>query len=165
MASTTLPMMASFPDNCLPPEALYNSREALFRAINDWAKDKGYAFSTGKSKTTESGRRIVTYACDRCGAPPSPLRNRQRKTSTRATNCLFSVLAKESLDHTTWAVHYRPDPRFSVHNHEPSVSALAHPIHRQLSSKDQSQLTRLLNASIAPRNIRTLIRETNPLAI
>jgi hypothetical protein len=34
----------------LPPLAVYPSRDALFEAIQSWAKPRGYAFTVGKSK-------------------------------------------------------------------------------------------------------------------
>lgn len=37
---------AVFPDDCLPPECDYESRYALFKAINEWAALRGYAFAT-----------------------------------------------------------------------------------------------------------------------
>ena len=39
----------SFADDCLPPEAEYESRNVLFKAINAWAATKGYAFVTKRS--------------------------------------------------------------------------------------------------------------------
>jgi len=93
---------ASFPDDCLPAEGEYESRDSLFKAINTWAQPKGYAFTTGKSTKEKSGRQTVTYSCDRCCQRPSAFRERRRKTTTRGTGCQFSVLAKESLDKTVW---------------------------------------------------------------
>ena len=78
----------------LPPEAQYPSREALFEAIRAWAKPHGYAFTTGKSKKSESGRIKVYYACDRCRPIPSNIA-RIRHTQSRGIGCLFSVLACE----------------------------------------------------------------------
>ena len=40
----------------LPPLATYPSREALFEAIQSWAKLQGYAFTVGKSKRMYDGR-------------------------------------------------------------------------------------------------------------
>ncbi|PNP59906.1 hypothetical protein FNYG_14768 [Fusarium nygamai] len=34
----------SFPDDCLPSERDYTSRDAVFKAINSWAAPRGYAF-------------------------------------------------------------------------------------------------------------------------
>jgi hypothetical protein len=38
----------TFPDNMLPPESTYDSREALLTAINEWAAPRGYAFINWK---------------------------------------------------------------------------------------------------------------------
>ena len=82
---------ASFPNDCLPPEADYASRDALVTAINTWAATRGYAFITRKSTTKSSGKRVVTYACDRSWKPPTSTDiERKRKTTTRGTSCPFS---------------------------------------------------------------------------
>ncbi|KAG6979494.1 PKS-NRPS hybrid synthetase [Fusarium oxysporum f. sp. conglutinans] len=152
-------MILSFTEDCLPPEQEYESRDALFKAINDWAAHRGYAFTTGRSTVEKSGRQTITYTCDRSCRPPSSTRERQRKTTTRGTGCKFSVLAKESLDKSRWTLRHRPDTRFSLHNHPPSQHLSAHPIHRKLPEEDQTQLERLANAGIAPRHIRTYLRQ------
>ncbi|KAG6989724.1 PKS-NRPS hybrid synthetase [Fusarium oxysporum f. sp. conglutinans] len=149
----------SFTEDCLPPEQEYESRDALFKAINDWAAHRGYAFTTGRSTVEKSGRQTITYTCDRSCRPPSSTRERQRKTTTRGTGCKFSVLAKESLDKSRWTLRHRPDTRFSLHSHPPSQHPSAHPIHRKLPEEDQTQLERLANAGIAPRHIRTYLRQ------
>jgi hypothetical protein len=148
-----------FAEDCLPPERNYESRDALFKSINAWAATKGYAFTTGKSTKSTSGRWKVTYACDRSCHPPSTSRERQRNTTTRGTSCPFSVLAKESLDKSTWSLQYRPDKRFSLHNHAPSQHPSAHPVHRTLSEEVKSKVASLSNAGIAPKDIRTYIRQ------
>lgn len=148
-----------FSDDCLPPEREYGSREALHAAINAWAAPRGYAFVTGKSKKTESGRRIVFFSCDRGGAPPKASGVRQRSTTTRRTGCQFSVLAKEALDKTTWRLTHRPGSEFAHHNHEPSTSMSAHPVHRQLSNADRSTINNLANAGVAPKEIRSYLRQ------
>lgn len=150
---------AAFSNDCLPPEGEYNSRDALFEAINAWAAPRGYAFTTGKSTKEKTGKRTVTYSCDRSCRPPSSFKQRQRKTTSRGTSCPFSVLAKESLDKGTWTLRHRPDNRFSCHNHEPSQHPSAHPGHRHLSREDESQLKDLVNAGIAPKDIRTYMRQ------
>jgi hypothetical protein len=152
---------ATFPDDVLPPEGTYDSREALLAAINKWAAPRGYAFITGRSSRSTSGRQIITYACDRWCRPPSVSKDRQRKTTTRGTNCRFSIIAKESLDKATWSLRHRPDSRFHLHNHEPSCHKSAHPVHRQLSDADKSTVSRLTNAGVAPKDIRTYIRQNS----
>ncbi|PWI63964.1 hypothetical protein PCL_01917 [Purpureocillium lilacinum] len=102
-------MASAFADDALPPEGVYDSREALFKAINEWAKPRGYAFTTGKSSKTPNGRVKIVYACDRNRLPPSHAVERVRRTASRKTGCKFSVLAKESLDRSTWTLGHRPD--------------------------------------------------------
>ncbi|KAM5528545.1 hypothetical protein FOXYSP1_19026 [Fusarium oxysporum f. sp. phaseoli] len=161
MTQPSIEAVTSFPEDCLPPERDYESRDALFQAINTWALPRGYAFTTGRSSRSTSGRQIVTYACDRWCRPPSASRDRQRKTTTRGTNCPFSIIAKESLDKTTWSLRHRPDRRFALHNHEPSQDPSAHPAHRKLSSKEKSTVASLANAGVPPKDIRTYIRQNS----
>ncbi|KAL2139328.1 hypothetical protein VTI28DRAFT_5342 [Corynascus sepedonium] len=123
-------------------------------------KTKGYAFITGRSTKERTGRRTITYTCDRHCRPPSASRERQRKTTTRGTGCQFSVLAKETLDRT-WTLRHRPDKRFSTHNQEPSHHPSAHPVHRQLSKDDTIQLARLVNSGITPKDITTYMRQNS----
>lgn len=154
--------MASFPDDCLPPEGYFESRNALFESINLWATTRGYAFTTQRSTREKNGYSTVIYACDRSGQPPKSSVERQRKTATRKTGCPFSVLAKESIN-GSWILKRRLDQRFSIRNHEPSRHPSAHPIHRQLS-RGTTQLASFSNAGIAPKEIQTLIRQSGSLA-
>ncbi|KAF6527894.1 hypothetical protein HZS61_008196 [Fusarium oxysporum f. sp. conglutinans] len=85
-----------FPDDALPPEGHYSSREELRSAINAWAAPRGYAFVIKRSSKTANGRTHVIFNCDR-GAGRIPSLSDRRQTTTRRTGCLFSVLAKESL--------------------------------------------------------------------
>lgn len=161
--SSTQPNAAEFSIDCLPPEAEYNSRDELVTAINTWAATQGYAFITRKSTTKSSGRKIVTYACDKSWKPSSSINaNAKRKTTTRGTGCLFSVLAKESLDKTTWSLHHRPDEKFLKHNHPPSHHPSAHPVHRQLDASGKATLSELVSAGISPRDIQTFLRQQDP---
>ena len=153
-------MQRGFSDDCLPPEAEYESRNALVAAINAWAAPRGYAFVTARSskeKTSrgKTGKLTVTYACDRHCRPPDPTIERILNTSTRGTLCEFSVTAKESYDKTTWTLKHRQETRFSIHNHEPSWYISAHPALRVLDKIDGGIVDSLSNTGIAPRDIRT----------
>ena len=152
-------------NNVLPPENVYSSRESLLAAINSWAKPRGYAFTTGKSSKTPNGRIKVVFACDRNVKPPNASSERKRRTCTRGTGCKFSVLAKQSLDGTSWVLSHRLGHEFAVHNHLPSEDASAHPAHRQLSEADASTISRLAASGAAPREIRTYLHSnSNTLA-
>jgi hypothetical protein len=123
----------------LPPLAIYPSREALFEAIQSWARLRGYAFINGKSTKTRGGYQKVTYACDR--RPPTRSlnmsTNRIRETQYRGSGCLFSVIGLETPS-LGWEVRYRPDTKFNTHNHLPTRSPAAHPSHRRLPINAQN---------------------------
>jgi hypothetical protein len=71
------------------------------------------------------------------------------------------VLATESLDKSIWSVRHRPDKRFSLHNHALSQHPSAHPSHRQLSKEDVAKLSSVSNAGVAPKEIRTFLRQNS----
>ncbi|KAJ0137284.1 Uncharacterized protein HZ326_19720 [Fusarium oxysporum f. sp. albedinis] len=60
-----------FPDDVLPPEAVFSSQSELLAAINEWASMRGYAFVARRSSKakTLSQALTVTYVCDRGGGP------------------------------------------------------------------------------------------------
>ncbi|EGU84478.1 hypothetical protein FOXB_05007, partial [Fusarium oxysporum f. sp. conglutinans Fo5176] len=147
-----------FPDDVLPPEGTYSSREQVREAINDWARPRGYAFSISKSRTYANGKRECVFSCDR-GAGRTPSLSGSRETSTRRTGCLFSVLAKEDRITGNWLLKHRQGTQFHTHNHEPSLDPTAHPSHRQLSREDQLKVQNLSNAGIVPKKIRSYLRE------
>ena len=51
----------------LPALATYPSREALFEAIQSWAKARGYAFTVGKSKRVPDERQNLNHILDASG--------------------------------------------------------------------------------------------------
>ena len=139
----------------LPPLAIYPSREALFEAIQSWAKLRGYAFTVGKSKRLADQRQKVYYACDRCPSIRQPHTERVRETQSRGSGCLFSVLALETLS-SNWEVRYRPEARFNTHNHPPSQSPAAHPSHRRLPVEAQNTAQNLFSAGKSRAIIRVI---------
>ncbi|KAF5710300.1 mutator-like element transposase [Fusarium mundagurra] len=149
-----------FPDDVLPPEGHFPSREALVTAINAWARERGYAFVVKNSWKTPSGRRGVIYTCDRGTKPPSTTRERVRNTASRYTGCLFSITAKEALHKTSWSLSYRPDQKYHEHNHEPS-HPLAHPTHRILSGGDKQIVKQLTSCGSAPKDIISHLPNTS----
>ncbi|KAG7000562.1 PKS-NRPS hybrid synthetase [Fusarium oxysporum f. sp. conglutinans] len=151
--------MDQFPDDCLPPEHTYASRDDLFQAINRWAAPRGYAFVTGRSNKGKSGRLTVYFTCDRARRPPSDSRSRIRATCTRSTLCPFSITAKELPDASGWVVRHRSDSQYATHNHTPSTHPTAHPVLRRLSKDDKSTISNLTKAGISSKEIRTYIRQ------
>ncbi|KAL2886392.1 mutator-like element transposase [Ceratocystis lukuohia] len=153
--------ISQFPDDVLPPEGTYESRQALIAAANAWAKPRGYAFVTRRSKKTTTGRTKAVVACDRTQNLPDPSAIRKRRTSSRVTGCKFSVLAKESPDRHSWTLVHRPGKEYAQHNHPPSDDPSGHPTHRALRKEDRSKISDLVAAGAPPRNIRTYIYTTS----
>jgi hypothetical protein len=95
------PLLSTLPTDAsnalaLPPLATYPSKEALFEAIQSWAKAQGYAFTVGKSKRVPDGRQKVYYACDR-HLILKPYTRRVWSTQSRGSGCLFSIVAFKTL--------------------------------------------------------------------
>ena len=98
----------------LPPEATYSSKEELYRAIQAFTAQHHDAFTIGRSTKINNGVRTrILYNCDRYGLPPPanhPQRNlqaRKRQTTTRKTNCQFSIIAVKC-SNTQWELRYKP---------------------------------------------------------
>jgi hypothetical protein len=77
----------------LPPKATYLTREALFKAIQSWAKPQGYTFTGGSSKKTLSRRIKAYYLCDRCPPLLPAKEDYICDTGIRGTSCSFLVIA------------------------------------------------------------------------
>ena len=56
--------MATFPDDCLPPECYFDSQQDLFKSINSWAATRGYAFITQRSTQEKNGFSTIINAYD-----------------------------------------------------------------------------------------------------
>lgn len=123
----------------LPPQAQYESYDALYHAAQLFAKNHGYAFTNRRSKKINSQGRIKKYLdCDRHNYGDCKARqHRQRRTNTRANGCQFGVVAVESSDRKSWELRHWPGSQSSIHNHSPSLHPSAHAIHRKLDWKDQ----------------------------
>jgi hypothetical protein len=147
------PSLAEAPPSMpLPPEAIYSSKEELYTSIQAWAAQHHYAFCIGRSNKIHNGPRIkIFYNCDRYGLPPPEnhpqryLQARKRQTTTRKTNCQFSVIAVQCTD-IQWELRHRPGMEYSIHNHPPSQSTSSHPAHRKLAQAEINQARALHNA-------------------
>ncbi|KAJ0127445.1 Uncharacterized protein HZ326_29452 [Fusarium oxysporum f. sp. albedinis] len=162
-------LAGQWPDDVLPPEATYPSRESLLEAINKWAKPRGYAFVARRSNRTANGRSCVYFSCDRGGGKYTPIANTERKRNrvTQRTGCMFSVIGKESLCKTQWSLRHRPDPSYSHHNHGPTAGdGVAHTTHRSLANEDLLMVKKLVLAGVEQRQIKTfLLQNTDALFI
>jgi hypothetical protein len=132
-----VPVASPMPTMSLPPEAQYDTFDALLRAAQLYAKPRGYAFTQRCSKKTSSGRKKVVLDCDRHGDQSQDIRRRERRTNTCATGCQFSITAYESSNKQYWELKHRLDVQHSIHNHPPSLHPSAHAVHQKLDKKDQ----------------------------
>jgi hypothetical protein len=131
----------------LPPEARYESLDALTNAINEFSRVNGYAFTKRRSKVLSSGRRKIIFDCDRHGSTTNHRHQRQRHTNTRLNGCRFSISAIECIDNRQhWEVKHRPGLEYSLHNHPPSIHPSAHAIHRRLQQKERKLIRGLTEA-------------------
>lgn len=144
-------------NDCLPPQDVFRSHHSLKEFIDGWAKACGYAFVIGRSKKEKSGRRTITYTCDRACKPPDPTLPRVRRTSTRGTGCQFSIVAKECAD-GTWNLKHRDD-QYHHHNHPPSPHPSAHPANRKLDNDQKAAISHLLSTRIPAKDIQSYMRE------
>jgi hypothetical protein len=149
-AQLPTPPVLTVPKMSLPPEARYNSLEALYEAAQLHALPRGYAFTKRRSKkTNHAGRQKVYIDCDRHdygNTIANQQRQRERNTNSRANGCPFSIIATSSSDLLSWELKHRPDAKYSVHNHPPSKHPSAHPAHRRLAREEQKTVKELAQA-------------------
>jgi hypothetical protein len=136
----------------LPDESIYSSFDELYSSIQAFASMHRYGFRKGRSTTINKGpRKAILCECDRAGKLPPEKhprnypQDRRRSTTTRKTDCKFSLNAVQVSD-TQWELRHRPDPQFAVHNHPPSHAASSHPVHRQFTQETKNKVQELQEA-------------------
>ncbi|KAJ5264490.1 hypothetical protein N7505_007283 [Penicillium chrysogenum] len=155
----------------LPPaNKQYNDPELALEEINDLIKDSGYAVTSRRTKTTKRGvKKTVRICCDRGRTNPhdndddpdseaSQPSGNQRKTTTIAADCPFSVSLRFSQLTNTWIFTIENES----HNHGPSPAS-THNIQRKLEVKRKLDIiTQQLKQGPATRQIITSLRESDP---
>src|SRR4051794_18527317 len=142
--------------NLLPPSQMgeYLSRQALIDALQAHAMSQGYAVTIRRSCNRDG---IVTLGCDRSGQYDGRglnETNRVRDTGSRLINCPFSVRGK--LKNGIWAIEVRnPD-----HNHDASLTPMAHPIQRRIPDEVKQRVQQLSASGVPARQIITTIRQS-----
>jgi hypothetical protein len=132
----------------VPPEEVYETQNDLWQSIQDWAASNGYCFRIGRSKQVSKTAKKYHYVCDRSGKPPTvnPAIPRLHNSTSHKTDCEFSILATQS--NLGWEVRHRQGDKYSVHNHEPSDSPIAHPGHRKVIKVQQDTIRDLQHAGM-----------------
>jgi hypothetical protein len=127
----------------LPPlDQQFETEEAGYTTLNNFARQYGYALVSTRSKRTKKGvKKTVRLRCDRYSAVPHepndsghypndsvryPNDSGQRRSITLSNECLFAISLRLQLDTQLWYI--------TVENlsHNYSLSPIStHPIHRR----------------------------------
>jgi hypothetical protein len=151
-ADPSFSCLSPLPENPmpLPPKRTYNSEQAMVDSIQAFASEHHYAFRIGRSMW-KGKKKVVFYECDRARKPPPKgylehsAHMRVRNTTTRKTNCQFSVKGVQ-INEDQWELRHRPDDHCAVHNHAPSHAATSHPVHRRFDPETKEKVRELHNA-------------------
>jgi hypothetical protein len=140
----------------LPPtEGLFPSLEAILEHVNQHARTQGYAVIKRRTKKVKGKLVKAFFACDRSfkyNVRNSNPMAKPRLTRTRSTECPF--LLRATLKDGQWCLFIHHDS----HNHEPSYSPIAHPIHRHLPAVATAQVESLSLSGSKPREILSFLR-------
>jgi hypothetical protein len=145
-----------------PPVATYPDVDTAFTALQLHAKGHGYALVKVISRPSR-----VLYLCDRAGQynpkgkELATDKTKQRiYTGSKKCSCLMKVDLRLDTLSNQWMVKVLE----GVHNHPPSVSAVAHPVHRKdaLTPEIYAQISTLAQASLTPGRILDILRVSDP---
>lgn len=141
----------------------FDSFEALFDYINQWAKPRGYAIIILRSSDHQEGRpRRYDLCCDIGGPHYDSSSTGLRKASSKRRDCPWLAKAvQRKLLGDRWYFEVRNDH----HNHEPSLHPSAHPAHRKRTwTEEQKQEIRQVfkTTTSGSRDVASLMREKYP---
>jgi hypothetical protein len=138
-----------------PSECTYSSFEEAFAAFKEHGIEHGYGFRIKQSRPPGNVPKTrIYYICDKAGIHES--KAKVRDTSTRRTNCPFSVLLCQKDDH--WIISVK-NPN---HNHARSIDPRAHNVYRKRSDSQVEMIKALTSAGVQPKQIMTAIRQEDP---
>nr|CCA17431.1 predicted protein putative [Albugo laibachii Nc14] len=131
--------------------------------INEFAATQGYGIVTKSSYKQRNGKSTVFYKYDRGGSYRNRLglyeETRKGKTSTALVNCPFILKAKQDNFHWTFSL-IKED-----HNHMPSTSTSADPVHLRLVKEMEETIVGWYDAGIPTRSIQTCLRKDHQLIL
>lgn len=140
-----------------PPEDFitHETPEEAIEALQQWAHDHGYAVYKRRSKKKQGSLYKIWVDCDRGGIHTS--HGASRKTSTKKTNCPFSVhLVRQKRDgNVVWKRHVMlPD-----HNHEASIAPIAHTSYRKRTDEALKLIETMTLSGSKARDVLTACRQ------
>ncbi|EXL39278.1 hypothetical protein FOCG_18111 [Fusarium oxysporum f. sp. radicis-lycopersici 26381] len=135
------------------------SAEALFDLVNLFAKENGFGI-VRRNAYSYKGRRIrYSLQCDRFGQPGASKGAGLRQRKSRKCGCKWMVIA-EALEEGKWLLRQHPNLEHSQHNHGPSITASAHPSHRQLTTPVRATIeSTSRRVGIRARDVRAMVEE------
>lgn len=141
----------------------FDSFEALFDYINQWAKPRGYAIIILRSSDRQEGRpRRYDLCCDIGGSHHVSSSTGLRKASSKRRDCPWLAKAvQRKLLGDRWYFEVRSDH----HNHEPSLDPSAHTAHRKRAwTEEQKQEIRQVfkTTTSGSRDVASFMREKYP---
>lgn len=141
-----------------PPESIHSSFDEALNYCQTWAKEHGYALSKSSTKKLYKGGPYITafLQCDRGETYKSTAQ--VRKSSTRATGCPFKCQIR-LIKHES---HYQFITHNPTHNHPPSWSATAHPIHRRIDEYTRNIIQAETRAGVKPKQILARLAQEIP---
>lgn len=135
----------------------YESKDAVRASMSAYALDKGFVATTKRSD-----KRKIVFQCDRGGEYKNCHNlkddNRQRRTSTRRSECKWEAKAVLKSD-GLWHLRLKnPD-----HNHETSTDGLkGHPGARKMRQEQKDVVKNMSTVGAAPSTIIASLREADP---
>ena len=140
-----------------PPEAgLFDSKNDLLTYCNSIAREEGYCVNILRSV----GQKKIWIQCDKGGSIPDTTIERQRNITSRKTGCPFKLYASLLKDNK-WHLSIR-NPN---HNHPPSPHVSVHPQHRRLTEEQYSEINRLTESGVGPKEIIATLQQADGDAV
>lgn len=141
--------------------------QTLQARVNSFAKAHGFAVVRSQTSSQRRQKQRCTLECDRYGNPRPSEGSGIRKRRSRKTGCKWKILA-ESLPDTNgqWVLREHPKPEHHQHNHPPSISSAAHPIHRKRTGTVNAAIeSASRRVGIRARDVRGIVQEHHPEAV
>lgn len=146
----------------LPPApGIFVDREELIQYVGEFGVSQGYVVTIKQSKKDK----VVMLGCDRGGVyrsrrkpdgETSGERSRNRKSSSRLTNCPFELMGKK--DDGVWVLTVRN----GSHNHEALKDITEHPSASRFTEKEVMLIKEMTESGLKPRQILKRLRQSNP---
>ena len=140
------------------------SIDTLQAQVNKFAKENGF----GVVRHNGSGSRVqktrYVFQCDRYGEPRPSRGVGLRRKRSRKCGCKWKVIAEALAQNGyMWTLRKFADPEHSLHNHDPSMSVSAHPVHRRHTNSVKITIEATSRrVGIRARDVRGIVKEKHP---